>query len=123
MTQIPEDTDTGRHRYRKTQIPEDTDTGRHGYRKTRIQESGRDAAVDEAETSREQLLIRAFVGLADTLVDDYAVIDLLDRLVGYCVELLPADAAGILLADPHGALRVVASSNEQTEWIELMQLQ
>ena len=79
--------------------------------------------MDEAGTSREQLLIRAFVGLADTLVDDYDVIDLLDRLVGYSVELLPADAAGILLADPHGALRVVASSNEQTEWIELMQLQ
>ena len=79
--------------------------------------------MDEAETSREQLLIRAFVGLADTLVDDYDVIDLLDRLVGYSVELLQADAAGILLADPHGALRVVASSNEQTEWIELMQLQ
>ena len=79
--------------------------------------------MDEAGTSREQLLTRAFVGLADTLVDDYDVIDLLDRLVGYSVELLPADAAGILLADPHGALRVVASSNEQTEWIELMQLQ
>ncbi len=79
--------------------------------------------MDEAGYSREQLLIRAFVGLADTLVDDYDVIDLLDRLVGYSVELLPADAAGILLADPHGALRVVASSNEQTEWIELMQLQ
>ena len=79
--------------------------------------------MDEAGTSREQLLIRAFVGLADTLVDDYDVIDLLDRLVGYSVELLAADAAGILLADPHGALRVVASSNEQTEWIELMQLQ
>jgi hypothetical protein len=30
--------------------------------------------------------------------------------VGYSVELLPTDAAGILLADPHGALRVVASS-------------
>ena len=79
--------------------------------------------VDEAGTSREQLLIRAFVGLADTLVDDYDVIDLLDRLVGYSVELLEADAAGILLADPQGGLRVVASSNEQTEWIELMQLQ
>ena len=79
--------------------------------------------MDETGYSREQLLIRAFVGLADTLVDDYDVIDLLDRLVGYSVELLQADAAGILLADPQRPVRVVASSNEQTEWIELMQLQ
>ena len=61
--------------------------------------------------------------MADTLVDDYDVIDLLDRLVGYSVELLAADAAGILLADARGDLRVVASTNEQTEWMELMQLQ
>ena len=62
------------------------------------------------EPAGRQLLIQAFVGLADTLVDDYDIIDLLDRLVGYSVELLAADAAGILLADPQGELRVVASS-------------
>ncbi len=74
-------------------------------------------------SSRETPLIRAFVELADTLVDDYDIIDLLDRLAGYCVELLAAEAAGILLADAHGDLRVVASTNEQTEWMELLQLQ
>ena len=79
--------------------------------------------MNQPGSGREQLLIRAFVGLADTLVDDYDIIDLLDRLVGYSVELLAADAAGILLADPQGTLRVVASSNEQTEWMELLQLQ
>ena len=79
--------------------------------------------MDEAASSRETLLIRAFVELADTLVDDYDIIDLLDRLAGYCVELLAADSAGILLADAHRDLRVVASTNEQTEWMELLQLQ
>jgi GAF domain-containing protein len=76
-----------------------------------------------AEISREKLLIRAFVELADTLVDDYDIIDLLDRLAGHCVDLLAADAAGILLADAQDNLRVVASTNEQTEWMELLQLQ
>jgi len=79
--------------------------------------------MTKAAQSRETLLIKAFVELADTLVDDYDVIALLDRLAGYCVELLAADAAGILLADSHGNLRVVASTNEQTAWMELLQLQ
>ena len=57
------------------------------------------------------------------MVADYDIIDLLDRLVAYSVDLLAADAAGILLADAVGDLRVVASSNEQTDWMELMQLQ
>ena len=74
-------------------------------------------------SGRETLLIKAFVVLADTMVDDYDIIDLLDRLVAYSVELLAADAAGILLADAVSDLRVVASSNEQSDWMELMQLQ
>ncbi|MQA15162.1 MAG: ANTAR domain-containing protein [Pseudonocardiaceae bacterium] len=73
--------------------------------------------------SREQSLIEAFVGLADTLVDDYDIIDLLDRLASYSVTLLAADAAGILLADQQGTLRVLASSNEESEMVELLQLQ
>ncbi len=78
---------------------------------------------DPAGSSREQLLSRAFVGVADTLVDDYDVIELLDRLAGYSVELLAADAAGILLIDPQRGLRVAASSNEDAEFMELLQLQ
>jgi len=81
------------------------------------------SAMTTTETGREALLITAFVGLADTLVDDYDIIDLLDRLAGYCVELLAADAAGIMLADAHGKLRVVASTNERSDWMELLQLQ
>jgi GAF domain-containing protein len=72
---------------------------------------------------REQLVTRAFTRLADTLVDDYDLIDLLDRLVGYCVELLAADAAGIVLTDTRGALRVIAASSEGAELMELLQVQ
>jgi GAF domain-containing protein len=79
--------------------------------------------MSQVGSGREQLLNKAFVGLADTLVDDYDIIDLLDRLVGYSVELLAAEAAGILLADSQRILRVVASSQEDAEVMELLQLQ
>ena len=79
--------------------------------------------MTETAIGREALVLRAFVELADTLVDDYDVIDLLDRLATYSVELLAADAAGILLGAADATLRVVASTNEQTEWMELLQLE
>jgi GAF domain-containing protein len=79
--------------------------------------------MNQPRSNREQLVARAFVSLADTLVDDYDVIELLTRLVGYSVELLSADAGGIMLADPGGQLRLVAASNEDAELVELMQLQ
>jgi transcriptional regulator with GAF, ATPase, and Fis domain len=72
---------------------------------------------------REERINRAFVTLADTLVDDYDVIDLLDRLVGFCVELLPTDAAGIVLGDARRELRAVAASEEAAHVMELLQLQ
>jgi hypothetical protein len=55
--------------------------------------------VIQTGEGREPLASRAFVSLADTLVDDYDVIDLLDRLVSHSVELLAAQAAGIMLGD------------------------
>jgi hypothetical protein len=60
--------------------------------------------------------------LADTLVHDYDTIELLNRLVGYTIALLAADAAGILLGDTRGELRVVASSSEDAEMTELLAL-
>jgi GAF domain-containing protein len=72
---------------------------------------------------REQVVIRTFVELADSLVDDFDVIDLLDRLAAHCVELLTADAAGIMISDDQQRLRVVASTNEQSDWMELLQLE
>lgn len=73
--------------------------------------------------SREQLLADTFLKLADTLVDDFDVIDVLTTLSGRCVELLDAAATGILLADTSGALQVMAASSEAANVLELFQIQ
>ncbi|MGH3796947.1 MAG: GAF and ANTAR domain-containing protein [Pseudonocardiaceae bacterium] len=72
---------------------------------------------------RERGLADAFVSLADTLVADYDVIDLLYRLVETCTRLLAADTAGILLSNGRGRLQVMAYSTEGTRLLELLQLQ
>jgi GAF domain-containing protein len=72
--------------------------------------------------AREDLLVRTFVELADTLVDDFDVIEVAQMLVERCVELFDA-AAGLLLADPDGTLRVFASSTEQLRVVELFEVQ
>ena len=76
-----------------------------------------------AMTSREQLLATTFVELADTLVADFDVIDFLHTLATRSVELLDVDAAGIMLADQRGGLRVMASSAEEARLLELYELQ
>lgn len=73
--------------------------------------------------SREGRIAEAFVALADTLVDEYDMLDLLDRLVAISVGLLAADAAGIVLADAHDQLTVVAASSDAAALLDVLQLQ
>jgi GAF domain-containing protein len=72
---------------------------------------------------RQALTATTFVEIVDTLVDDFDVIDVLTQLTSRCVELLPAAAAGILLADADGQLRVIGASTEQVGLLELFQIQ
>jgi ANTAR domain-containing protein/GAF domain-containing protein len=76
-----------------------------------------------AAGDREQVLADTFVMLADTLVEDYDVVDLMDRLVAACLDLLGVAAAGLLLDDQRGHLVVVASSTEEARLLEVFQLQ
>ncbi|WP_349898244.1 GAF and ANTAR domain-containing protein [Parafrigoribacterium soli] len=74
------------------------------------------------DPAREGQLLETFAKLADTLVADYDVVDLLQLLVDTCKDLLDTEAAGILLADSAGQLEVIASTSEASRLVETMQL-
>ena len=73
--------------------------------------------------AREQELLAAFIEFADTIVDEYDVVEFLHRLAARCIDLLDASEAGIMLADRDGTLHYVASSSERMRLIELFELQ
>jgi GAF domain-containing protein len=72
---------------------------------------------------KQDKLVRTLVELADTLVDDFDLIDLLTLLTDRCVDVLDLGAAGLMLAAPGGDLRVMASSDDAMHLLELYELQ
>lgn len=79
--------------------------------------------VQPGPGSRSAELAEVFVDLADTLVDEYDVVDLMDRLARACVDLLGAAAAGLMIVDLRGGVQVIASSSEQMHLLEVLQVQ
>jgi GAF domain-containing protein len=77
----------------------------------------------EEPTTREHRLADVFVALADTLVNGFDLVGLFDDLTGACVDLLDVSAAGLMLVDSAGRLRVMASSTEQSRLLELLEIQ
>ena len=75
------------------------------------------------QLSRESLFITSLVELADNLVDDFDVIDVLTVLSNRCVEALGVDSVGVMLAAPGGELQFIASSSESMRVLELLQIQ
>ncbi len=73
--------------------------------------------------TRESEVVRVLVEMADTLVDDYDVVELLTGLATRSVSMLGASAAGVMLASPTGNLGLVASSSEAMRLLELFELQ
>jgi GAF domain-containing protein len=68
-------------------------------------------------------LAEIFVEAADTLVDDFDVVEFLETLTQHTAHVSRAAFAGLLLADPHGQLHYMASSAESVKLLELFQLQ
>jgi anti-anti-sigma factor len=81
------------------------------------------SAAEQQAVNRQTLTASTFVEIVDTLVNDFDVIDVLTLLTSRCVDLLAAAAAGILLADGDGRLRVIGASTEQVQLLELFQIQ
>jgi len=75
------------------------------------------------EMTREADVVRSLVEMADTLVDDFDIVDLLTSLADRCVQLLEVSAAGVMLVSPTGSLALVASSSEAMRLLELFELQ
>jgi len=71
--------------------------------------------------TREDRIVATFVELADTMVDNFDVVEFLHRLVERSVELLDCVEVGLLLANADGRLQVMASSSERSEALELLQ--
>ncbi|MER6420892.1 GAF and ANTAR domain-containing protein [Streptomyces sp. NPDC001137] len=73
--------------------------------------------------NREQQLAEALVGLADSLADDVDPVVLLDRLVLHCLDLVGADAVGVMIAGLRGELRLMAVTDQRAALTEFFQLQ
>jgi hypothetical protein len=73
--------------------------------------------------AREVRLAEVFVELADTLVEEFDVVDFLQTLTERAVELVDADSAGLMLDDQRGKLQVVAYTDDPTRVLELLELQ
>ena len=68
-------------------------------------------------------LAAIFVEAADTLVDDFDLLEFLHMLTQRATSLVGAAATGLLMADPRGRLEFMAASDENAKLLELFQLQ
>jgi len=68
-------------------------------------------------------LAEVLVEVADTLVDEFDLIEFLHMVSTHTSELVEAEAAGILLTDHHDRLQLMASTDERTKMLELYQVQ
>jgi transcriptional regulator with GAF, ATPase, and Fis domain len=74
-------------------------------------------------TGSTSRLAEVFVEMADTLVDEFDLIEFLAMVTTRASDLVGLASAGLLLADAHGRLQFMAASDEQSHVVELFQVQ
>jgi GAF domain-containing protein len=68
-------------------------------------------------------LATVFVDVADSLVDEFDLIDFLHRLTAHVADLFDTAAVGLMLGDQRGRLQFMAASDESGKIMELFQVQ
>jgi GAF domain-containing protein len=74
------------------------------------------------ESTREEKMNKAFVKVAGALLEPYDVVDLLVALVEECTGILNIQAGALLIANSAGDLELIASTSEEAEFVEVIQL-
>jgi GAF domain-containing protein len=68
-------------------------------------------------------LADVFVEVADTLVDDFDVVDFLHKLARHTSDVAGTAAVGLMLSDHNGTLQFMAASTADAKMLDLLQLQ
>jgi diguanylate cyclase (GGDEF)-like protein len=71
----------------------------------------------------QQRLSAVLAEFARTLVGDFSIQEILDRLARRVVEVIPSDGAGVVLLDEEARLHFVAATDEQILVIQQLQLE
>jgi GAF domain-containing protein len=66
---------------------------------------------------------QVMVSLVDQLVTDFDFVDLAHSLTQAVIDLVGADAAGVMVVDRSKVLRVIAASDEDTHVLEVFEIQ
>jgi hypothetical protein len=74
-------------------------------------------------TVSAERLATLFVKVADTLVDEFDVVEFLQMLTRRVADLFDTGEVGLMLADHRGRLTFMAASDESARLLELFQLQ
>jgi len=74
-------------------------------------------------TVSAERLARIFVEVADTLVDEFDLLEFLHMLVTRAADLVDGSTVGLLLTDRNDELRFMAASDESIRLLELFQVQ